>query len=640
MVPQRCAWPAAAPTLTIITGRGSFAATIRTMFSKPTRPSVSAALRMARKAWTLQHVDSPKSIALAKTALARALERGDIAAEGWARLVQGFHCLYFATPSEAEPELTRAKACFGASTDRAGFILADAGLARGLWRSGRSREALERVLALRDEGLQNLRHDLRGILLNTIAGCYSAQGQSERAFAYMYQALRGAGPRHGHGFDVVLHCNLAHELLQLGDCPEALRYVDQGIARCAGLNNSRLLAVLLINRIICLIELGRPAEALPDIARVLELPTDESGRGTMSSHFETFAIAAFRAGETAFGHDLAQRAANAPRTPLADEKVERVVAAALDAQHRGQLTQASACLDQALPLVGREVGGAVAEGLSLRVRCLFFLARADLYEQRGESALALASLRAWQRVHQERAQLASRARYQSAALHTELLRMQHQLDDSVARRRITERARAELEAINQKLSSKIEEVQSLQEALRQQATRDFLTGLFNRRHLDDALPAMLALATRDRQALAVAIIDLDHFKGVNDEHGHAVGDAILTAFGELLVKHGRKSDLACRYGGEEFCLLMPRTDAQAARRKLAELLRIWRRTVFRIGGATLGGLTFSAGVCDSLAHPQAMPALLKSADDALLAAKQLGRARVLCATDVAPLQSA
>ncbi|MEO8124030.1 MAG: GGDEF domain-containing protein [Burkholderiales bacterium] len=610
------------------------------MDSKSTRPSVSTALRMARKAWTLQHVDSPKSITLAKTALARALDQGDAAAEGWARLVRGFHCLYFTTPAEAEPELSRAKACFDPSADRAGFILADAGLARGLWRSGRSREALQQVLALRDKGLQILRRDLRGILLNTIAGCYSAQGQSEQAFAYMYQALRGAGPRHGHGFDAVLHCNLAHELLQIGDCPEALRHVDQGIARCAGLNNSRLLAVLLINRIICLIDLGRPAEALPDIARVLELPTDESGRGTMSSHFETFAIAAFRAGKAAFGHELAARAVNAPKSALADEKVERAVAAALDAQVRGQLAQASASLDQALPLVSAAEDSDVAEGLSLRARCLFFLAQADLHERRGQAALALASLRAWQRVHQERAQLASRARYQAAALHTELLRMQHQLDDNVARRRRTERARAELEAINQALSSKIEEVQSLQEALRQQATRDFLTGLFNRRHLNDALPAMLALAARDRQALAVAIIDLDHFKNVNDEHGHAVGDAMLTAFGELLVKHGRKSDVACRYGGEEFCLLMPRTDAQAARRKLANLLRIWRASVFKFDGATLVGQTFSAGVCDSGAQPQTMTALLKAADDALLAAKQLGRARVLSATDVAPLQSA
>ena len=139
---------------------------------------------------------------------------------------------------------------------------------------------------------------------------------------------------------------------------------------------------------------------------------------------------------------------------------------------------------------------------------------------------------------------------------------------------------------------------------------------------------------------AVAILDLDHFKAVNDEHGHAVGDALLTAFGELLVKQGRKSDVACRYGGEEFCVLMPRTDAQAARRKVGDLLRIWRATVFEIDGKTIVGQTFSAGVCDSNAQPRTMVSLLKAADDALLAAKQLGRARVVCAGDQAQLQSA
>ena len=471
------------------------------MAQPPARPSMTSALRMARKAWRLQHVDAPRSIALAKTALARALEREDIAAEGWARLVHGFHHLYFTTPDDAAAELARAQACFETSGDRPGFILAGAGLARGLWRSGRSKEALTQVLALRDEGLRVLHPELRGILINTIAGCYSAYGWSEQAFAYMYQALRGAGPKHGHGFDVVLHCNLAHELLQIGDCQEALRHVDQGIARCAGLTNARLLAVLLINRIICLIELDRSADALPDITRVLEMPADESGRGTMSSHFETFAIAAFRAGETAFGLELAQRAAHAPTTALADEKIERVVVAALVEQLRGQLARASAILDDARPLVGAADGDALAEGLSHRVRCLYFLTQADLYERRGKAKQALASLRAWQRVQLERAQFASRARYQAAALQTELLRMQHQVDDNVARRRRTERARAELESINQELSRKVIEVQSLQEALRQQATRDFLTGLFNRRHLNDALPAMLALAERDRQAL-------------------------------------------------------------------------------------------------------------------------------------------
>jgi len=606
---------------------------MQTMPSPFARTPSSAALRLARQSWRLQHIDSQRAFSCAERAMAQALATGDVPAEAWARLSRGFHLLYFATPSAAAPELTHAQRCFEATGERTGHILAGAGQARALWRGGRFREALESVLSLRDEGLRVLRPGQRGILLNTIAGCHSAQGHSEQAFAYMYQALRDAGPAQAHGFDAVLHCNLAHELLHLGDCHEALRHVDQGIARCAGLKNARLLGALLINRVICLSELNRPSEALPDIERVLALPADASGRGTLGSHFETLAIAALRAGELALGAQLVAQALRAPPTQVPDEQVERIVAAAMLELASGRLPQALAALAPALP----QAGGKGAHGLSFRVRCLAFQTLADLHQRAGDAAQALDSMRVWQRLHLERAELASRARYQAATLQTELLRLQHKLDENDARRRATERARAELEAANQQLSRKIDEVQALQAALTEQATSDFLTGLFNRRHLNDTLPSMLALAQRDRQPMAVALIDLDHFKAVNDQHGHAVGDMLLAAFGKLLVEHCRKSDVACRYGGEEFCLLMPRSDAPSACRKVNALLKLWRSKVFTLESATLSGLSFSAGLCESRHAPQSVAALLKAADDALLAAKQLGRNRVLPAGGVATL---
>jgi diguanylate cyclase (GGDEF)-like protein len=273
------------------------------------------------------------------------------------------------------------------------------------------------------------------------------------------------------------------------------------------------------------------------------------------------------------------------------------------------------------------------EGLSLRVRCLAVRALADVQEALHDTPAALASLRLWQRLHLQRSELASRARYQAAALHTELLRLQHKLDDNVARRRATERARAELELANRELSRRIDEVQALQTALKRQATRDFLTGLFNRRHLNDVLPAMLALAERDRQPLAVVIIDLDFFKAVNDSHGHDAGDSLLTAFGLLLARRLRKSDVACRYGGEEFCVLMPRTDARAAARKVNALLKLWRSASFELRGGTLNGLSFSAGVSDSRIAAESVAEFLKAADEALLAAKACGRNRVLASDD-------
>ncbi len=552
----------------------------------------SAALKQARKSWRLLYSDSQGCIAAAERAFARARPRGDQAAMGWARLTRGFHLIWYATPQQALDELQQAKRCFEAAGDRAGQLMAEVGVARCGWRSGEFLASLERVLPLRDEALRVLKHDELGMLLATIAGCYSELGESQRAFAYMYQALREAGAGKSRGFDVMLYCNLAHELIQLGDYHQALSYLEEGLARCIQLNNARLYSVLSINRVICLSNLGRPAEALPDVRRLLALPADKDGRGPMNAHFETLALAALQAGDLDLGAELVGRAGQMLQgTTVPDEWATLRVARAELLLARGHWAEAAEQLQQS---------PGPQSGESLRVRCMHFHALAAAHERLGQPAQALAALRVWQ-----------------------------ELQSIDARRRSTERARAELEAANQQLKSKIAEVEALQQALQQQATRDFLTGLFNRRHLDDVLPAMLAMAQRDRQPLAAVIIDLDHFKTVNDQLGHAAGDSLLADFGKLLGTHCRKSDVACRYGGEEFCLLMPRTTAAAARRKAQLLLKQWAARCQ--GGARQlpGGLSFSAGIADSLLSPGPPQLLLKAADDMLLQAKRLGRNRVL-----------
>jgi diguanylate cyclase (GGDEF)-like protein len=586
---------------------------------------------MARRAWKLLYRDSPRCIALADQALAKALELGDHAAAGWAHLVRGLHLIWYATPQQAAHELVEAQRCFRATHDRAGHLLAEVGIARCLWREGKYRDSLERVLPLRAEGLAVLKRDELGMLLNVIAGCYSSLGQSEQAFAYMYQALHEAKPARGNGFEVVLYCNLAHELIQLGDHHQALSYIEEGINRGEQLSNARLMSVLLINRVICLTGLDRSAEALPDVQRLLQLPPDESGRGRTNADFETLALAALRAGDLALGRELVERARqDSVSLKVPDERITLVVAMAETLCADGQLPQAASLLVDSLPLLAN----ADEDGISLRVRCLYYQALADAHEQLCHAPQALAALREWQRCQVARGHQASRARYQAASLQTELRHLQQNLDEIEARRRATERARAELETINQQLSLKIDEVQALQAELEKQAARDFLTGLFNRRHLNDVLPQMLAQAQREQQPLAVAIIDLDHFKSVNDRHGHVAGDTLLASFGSLLNESTRQSDLAFRFGGEEFCLLMPGSGAYEAQRKVLGLLQAWRRKAFHFETGSLTANTFSAGVADSRATPpgrESMEHLLKAADDRLLVAKRSGRNQVLWA---------
>jgi diguanylate cyclase (GGDEF)-like protein len=185
--------------------------------------------------------------------------------------------------------------------------------------------------------------------------------------------------------------------------------------------------------------------------------------------------------------------------------------------------------------------------------------------------------------------------------------------------------------MNHQLSQKVREVEALQAALREQAIRDFLTGLFNRRYLNEVMPSMLALAQRSGEPLAVAIVDFDHFKAVNDRHGHVAGDLLLSEFGKLVAARLRKSDVACRYGGEEFCLLLPNTDAVAAKRKLAAMQEEWREREFVLDTTVLRGCTFSAGVADSRSAPGSIDALLRAADEAGFDAKRRGRDRIVIA---------
>jgi diguanylate cyclase (GGDEF)-like protein len=333
---------------------------------------------------------------------------------------------------------------------------------------------------------------------------------------------------------------------------------------------------------------------------------------------------------------------------MADEQVELAIARALGAMAQADPVGGLAVLDAVADQVADQVdqvadqvddpenhppadrahpGG--DDRASLRLRCLHAQVRSELLEASGDRAAALQALRRWQGLNAQRARQASRARYQAAALQTELVKLQHRLEENDAKRRATERARAELSAANEQLSSRMREIEALQTALREQATHDALTGLANRRHLNDTLPQVLALALREGTPLAVVLIDLDHFKTVNDEHGHDVGDHLLAAFGGLLRKHLRTSDLAFRHGGEEFCLLMPNTRATDAARKAEALLQRWRAQVFKLDATTLRAQSFSAGVTDTMQAPLSPAGLLKHADSHLLQAKREGRARIV-----------
>jgi diguanylate cyclase (GGDEF)-like protein/PAS domain S-box-containing protein len=173
----------------------------------------------------------------------------------------------------------------------------------------------------------------------------------------------------------------------------------------------------------------------------------------------------------------------------------------------------------------------------------------------------------------------------------------------------------------------------LRETLRQQSTRDPLTGLFNRRHMEESLGRELLRAQRSGRPLAVILFDLDHFKRFNDTFGHEAGDYLLKELATRLSGYSRKEDIACRYGGEEFLLIMPEASLEIAAQR-ADLLRTEvKRMIWECRGRTLGPLTLSCGVSAFPGHGKSADGLLQAADLALYQAKHDGRDRVVVAPE-------
>ena len=168
----------------------------------------------------------------------------------------------------------------------------------------------------------------------------------------------------------------------------------------------------------------------------------------------------------------------------------------------------------------------------------------------------------------------------------------------------------------------------LRESLQALSLRDPLTGLYNRRFMEEALAREISRATRAGKPLTVAMLDLDHFKHFNDNHGHDAGDAVLQAFAQLLTGFRQGSDLACRYGGEEFLMILPGADAEHAASRLEDLRQALARLNVAHGGSALPAITVSIGLAGCVAHRLRSAELIKAADEALYRAKELGRNRI------------
>jgi len=164
----------------------------------------------------------------------------------------------------------------------------------------------------------------------------------------------------------------------------------------------------------------------------------------------------------------------------------------------------------------------------------------------------------------------------------------------------------------------------LREELREQAIHDPLTGLCNRRHLEENLGRELHRALRGNSPLCVAMLDLDNFKTFNDSFGHDAGDSMLRELAQALSKKLRKSDIACRYGGDEFVLVLPDSSLADTEQRVEQIRALVQGKQIWHDGSMLGPITLSVGVAGVPEHGSTAAELLQAADDAMYAAKQAG----------------
>jgi diguanylate cyclase (GGDEF)-like protein len=183
----------------------------------------------------------------------------------------------------------------------------------------------------------------------------------------------------------------------------------------------------------------------------------------------------------------------------------------------------------------------------------------------------------------------------------------------------------------EQIESQTQQLVESEARLRELSVRDPLTGLYNRRYLEEVLTVEMIRAARKPYPIGIIMADIDHFKQFNDTYGHAAGDAVLIQLADLFRAHVRGSDVTCRYGGEEFIILLPEASREIAQVRAEQIRADVGQLHVEYEGRILAAVTLSLGVAVFPEHGSTGEALLAAADTAMYHAKRAGRDRVALA---------
>ena len=415
--------------------------------------------------------------------------------------------------------------------------------------------------------------------------------------------------------------NLASSQHDLGNDEDAIPLLVEALEIIGTQKLKYQQTIVSANLAMCLLATGKPAEALALVEPFYEWP--EEDLAVRAFLFCIAAHAAILLHQPDSALQLLLRAEEYARRgqDLEEQMHAWLVRGKLDL-HAGQTAQALASLTQAHSLLSWTRNPFHQQQI---LRGL-----AEINAQLGEWQIAYGFLQQYQAAFEASSKSARASRSLMRNLEKEMHSLKAERDKALELQAARESENVKLEHLNRELAHQIMHVNSLQDSLKEQAMRDHLTGLYNRRHFETCLNAILHEA--DAQApVTIAIIDLDFFKRVNDTFGHNFGDEVLIQFARLVESQLRGSDMLCRYGGEEFCLLLREADSVIAAHKIDDIAARYRQLLIRQAPHSLTGCTFSAGIAEYPRHGAGRHELLMRADSALYAAKQAGRDRACIA---------
>jgi len=212
----------------------------------------------------------------------------------------------------------------------------------------------------------------------------------------------------------------------------------------------------------------------------------------------------------------------------------------------------------------------------------------------------------------------------------ELLGLLHIAQPELASSHLNEAHQRLAETVSEQIALALANIK-LRQTFQDQSIRDALTGLYNRRYLDDTLERELYRADRNQVPVGILMVDIDHFKQFNDTYGHAAGDVVLQKLGQFLNDYIRKGDIACRYGGEEFTLILPGAALEVVEKRAEVIKNNVKKLIVKHDNQNLGIITLSIGVACFPEHGPQFKEVLRAADTALYTAKRQGRDRVVVA---------